>query len=230
MSRTTANADHKDTALPPKRQGPLIKPVDKPLASTRLNRLIYLLLLLSTLLSAYYGYRVVQWKTDVGGWWNLALGRRPPDKVRRQRAARLEKITTHKREEEKASSETVEERINALADALGMPSRDLASAIAGAVRQHVPPASLSSVAAHQTGAAVDELLREKTDEEKQREELKRTRKRAAGSWMGSRAGWEASWGWMSRRCGVWFWILDSQMHQRNVISRKLNAYFQIDLL
>jgi hypothetical protein len=68
MSRTTANADHKDTALPPKRQGPLVKPVDKPLASTRLNRLIYLLLLLSTLLSAYYGYRVVQWKTDVGGW------------------------------------------------------------------------------------------------------------------------------------------------------------------
>ncbi|KAJ7901056.1 hypothetical protein B0H14DRAFT_3123624 [Mycena olivaceomarginata] len=170
MSRTTANADHKDAALPPKRQGPLVKPVDKPLASTRLNRLIYLLLLLSTLLSAYYGYRVVQWKTDVGGWWNLALGRRPPqikfDDGERPGSKKSQPI---KEKKKTASSETVEERINALADALGMPSRDLASAIAGAVRQHVPPASLSSVAAHQTGAAVDELLREKTDEEKQRE-------------------------------------------------------------
>ncbi|KAJ7676333.1 hypothetical protein B0H17DRAFT_945432, partial [Mycena rosella] len=55
--------------------------------------------------------------------------------------------------------ETVEDRINALADALGMPSQDLASAIAGAVKQHVPPASLSSVAAHQTGEAVDALLK-----------------------------------------------------------------------
>ncbi|KAJ7364552.1 hypothetical protein DFH08DRAFT_839526 [Mycena albidolilacea] len=191
MSRTTANADHKDTALPPKRQGPLIKPVDKPLASTRLNRLIYLLLLLSTLLSAYYGYRVVQWKTDV----EFSPGQTAPaDKVRRQRAARLEKITPIKEKKKKASSETVEERINALADALGMPSRDLASAIAGAVRQHVPPASLSSVAAHQTGAAVDELLREKTDEEKQREEAEKNAEEGGGivdgiaSGMGSFVG------------------------------------------
>ncbi|KAJ7711304.1 hypothetical protein B0H14DRAFT_2483233 [Mycena olivaceomarginata] len=180
MSRTTANADHKDTALPPKRQGPLIKPVDKPLASTRLNRLIYLLLLLSTLLSAYYGYRVVQWKTDVGGWWNLALGRRPPQIKFDDGERPSSKKSQSRKEKKKASSETVEERINALADALGMPSRDLASAIAGAVRQHVPPASLSSVAAHQTGAAVDELLREKTDEEKQREEAEKNGEEGGG--------------------------------------------------
>lgn len=46
---------------------------------------------------------------------------------------------------------TVEQRINDLASALGMPSKDLASAIAVAVHKYVPPATLSSVAAHQTG-------------------------------------------------------------------------------
>ena len=46
---------------------------------------------------------------------------------------------------------TVDDRINDLAAALGMPSKDLASAIASAVHEYVPPASLSSVAAHQTG-------------------------------------------------------------------------------
>ena len=46
---------------------------------------------------------------------------------------------------------SVEERINELASALGMPSKDLASAIANAVREYVPPASLSSISAHQTG-------------------------------------------------------------------------------
>lgn len=50
-----------------------------------------------------------------------------------------------------------------------MPSRDLASAIAGAVKQYVPPATLSSVAAHQTGEAVEILLKEteKSDEQRQ---------------------------------------------------------------
>ncbi|KAJ7487333.1 hypothetical protein B0H11DRAFT_2278893 [Mycena galericulata] len=142
----------------PKRDAPMLKPVDKPLSSTRLPRLIYLLLLLSTLLSAYYGYRVIQWKSEVGGWWNLALGKRPPQ-LKYDDGQRPKSTGTKKGKKDKDSSETVEDRINALADALGMPSRDLASAIAGAVKQYVPPASLSSVAAHQTGEAVDVLLK-----------------------------------------------------------------------
>ncbi|KAF7334541.1 hypothetical protein MVEN_02284000 [Mycena venus] len=166
MSRTMANADHKNADLPPKRDAPAVTPVSKPLSSTRLPRLIYLLLLLSTLLSAYYGYRVVQWKTEVGGWWNLALGKRPPQ-LKFDEANRPTKSTGRKGKKE-ATSETVEDRINALADALGMPSRDLASAIAGAVKQYVPPASLSSVAAHQTGEAVDTLLKETEKSEEQR--------------------------------------------------------------
>ncbi|KAJ7186544.1 hypothetical protein C8R46DRAFT_935625 [Mycena filopes] len=164
MSDTTRDPAH----LPPKREKPAMAPVERPLKYTRLNRLIYLLVLFSTLLSAYYGYRVLQWKTEVGGWWNLALGKRPPQLKYPDGA---ERPTGRKGKSAKGKgkdSETVEDRINALADALGMPSRDLASAIAGAVKQYVPPASLSSVAAHQTGAAVDALLKEtdKTEEER----------------------------------------------------------------
>jgi hypothetical protein len=59
------------------------------------------------------------------------------------------------RGESDSQSETVEDRINALALALGMPSKELASAIAIAVREYVPPASLSSIAAKETGTVVD---------------------------------------------------------------------------
>jgi len=52
----------------------------------------------------------------------------------------------------------VEDKINDLAKALGMPSSELASAIAVAVRHYVPPASLSSIAAKETGPAVQALL------------------------------------------------------------------------
>ncbi|KAF8175473.1 hypothetical protein K438DRAFT_1608490 [Mycena galopus ATCC 62051] len=162
-----SNADHKNSDLPPKRDAPPLVPVTKPLASTRLNRLIYLLLLLSTLLSAYYGYRIVQWKTDVGGWWNLALGRRPPQI--KFDDAEHPSAKAKARKGKKGGDETVEDRINALADALGMPSRDLASAIAVAVKQYVPPASLSSVAAHQTGEAVETLLKSTEKSNEQRE-------------------------------------------------------------
>ncbi|KAJ7704163.1 hypothetical protein B0H16DRAFT_1638037 [Mycena metata] len=166
---STINRDPSE--LPPKREKPSLAPVERPLKYTRLNRLIYLLLLLSTLLSAYYGYRVVQWKTEVGGWWNLAVGKRPPQLKYEGAGGERPKGRKEKKSKGKDAGETVEDRINALADALGMPSRDLASAIAGAVKQYVPPASLSSVAAHQTGEAVDTLLKEteKTDEERKTE-------------------------------------------------------------
>jgi hypothetical protein len=66
------------------------------------------------------------------------------------------------------TSLSVEDRINELADALGMPSGDLASAIAVAVREFVPPASLSSIsaAAKETGGThlVDQLLGEQKNE------------------------------------------------------------------
>ncbi|KAK7018411.1 hypothetical protein R3P38DRAFT_2982625 [Favolaschia claudopus] len=166
MSRTTTNTDDRNPSLPPKRQKPLITPVSKPLASTRFNRLIYLTCFLSALISMYYGYRMVQYKTEVGGWWNLALGRKPSQTVFADGERPTPTGGKARREE------TVEDRINALADALGMPSRDLASAIAGAVKEYVPPASLSSVAAHQTGEAVDTMLKETEKSDEQREAQK----------------------------------------------------------
>jgi hypothetical protein len=119
-----------------------------------LSNLIYLLIGVTTLLGALFSYRIVQYKADVGGWWNLALGRRS------QMWADSGSSMRGREDKRSAREESVEERINALASALGMPSNELASAIAGAVRSYVPPASLSSVAAKETGEAVKVLLSE----------------------------------------------------------------------
>ncbi|ESK90787.1 hypothetical protein Moror_4059 [Moniliophthora roreri MCA 2997] len=153
---STQSPKRTENDLPPKRKGKGIKPVKPPLHSTRLNRLIYVLVFLSTLLSAYYSYRLVQWKTEVGGWWNLALGRKP---------AQMMHDTTRTAENRRPhanTEESVEDRINALALALGMPPQDLARAIAGAVKEYVPPASLTSIRERETaGPAVDVLLGKK---------------------------------------------------------------------
>ncbi|KAK0449038.1 uncharacterized protein EV420DRAFT_1622168 [Desarmillaria tabescens] len=125
-----------------KQNGNLMKPVSAPLSSTRLSRLIYLLVVLSAILTAYYSFRIVQWKTEVGGWWNPSTGQRP-------HAVKIEHRTQHGR------VEGVEDHINALAEALGMPSKDLARAIAGAVREYVPPASLSALKEKETGSPVE---------------------------------------------------------------------------
>lgn len=138
--------------LPPPRRGePIRTDVSLPFENTSLHKFIYILVALTALLTAFYGYRTVQHKNEVGGWWNLALGRRPPvvqDTYAAAGQAREWKGTEH----------GVEERINELAEALGMPSNELASAIALAVRNYVPPASLSSVAAKETGSAVKILV------------------------------------------------------------------------
>ena len=59
----------------------------------------------------------------MGGWWNIALGKTS--------------IIN--------GDESVEDRINGLARALGIPSKELASAVASAVRQYVPPKETSKV-------------------------------------------------------------------------------------
>jgi len=82
----------------------------------------------------------------------LALGRRPPQ-LKDQRP------NGKSQSDGKRDSGTVEDKINELAKALGMPSKDLASAIASAVAQYVPPATLSSVAAHETGPVVEALIK-----------------------------------------------------------------------
>lgn len=141
-----------------------MKPVSAPLSSTRLNRLIYLLALITTLLGAYYSYRAMQWKTEVGGWWNLALGKRSPQFQAQNPGVGNSGGRKSRGRGNGGDGESVEDRINGLAQALGMPPTDLASAIAVAVRQYVPPASLSSVAAKETGPAVEAMLKGASDE------------------------------------------------------------------
>ncbi|GLB43014.1 hypothetical protein LshimejAT787_1204630 [Lyophyllum shimeji] len=152
---STATANN----LPPPRTSKGLKSVSAPLTHTRLNRLIYLLAFLTTLLVAYYSYRVVQYKSEVGGWWNLALGRPPPLQTEEGGNGFSRGKGRPRKEKAKGEEESVEDRINALARALGMPSKELASAIAVAVRDYVPPASLSSVAARETGPAVQAMVR-----------------------------------------------------------------------
>jgi len=148
--------------LPPSR--PRKKPlrtVSPPLSGLSLNKLIYILVGLAILLMAFYSYRTVQYKRQVGGWWNLALGKRPPQMMEDPSAAANTGTSSDGgkkwwagRKNEGSNEASVEDKINALAEALGMPPKELASAIAGAVKEYVPPASLSSVssaAAKETG-------------------------------------------------------------------------------
>ncbi|PPQ71524.1 hypothetical protein CVT24_006474 [Panaeolus cyanescens] len=153
-----APVDTKD--LPPPRQQKAMRDVSAPLSKTRLSTLIYILVLLTALLGAYYTYRLTQYKTNVGGWWNLALGRKPESMMNTGGPS------VGRGECSGPAGHSVEDKIEALAEALGMPKQDLASAIAGAVRQYVPPASLSSVAAKETGPAVEVLVSDETVQEK----------------------------------------------------------------
>ncbi len=102
---------------------------------------------------------MVQHKREVGGWWNLVRGKGPVPGVSVVHGDKGER--TGGKLNSDVESQSVESRINALAEALGMPSLDLARAIAGAVRHFVPPASLSSVAAKETGEVIHVLLNEK---------------------------------------------------------------------
>lgn len=141
------------TDLPPERDRKGLRPVSPPFSNVSLSRFNYLLGLLATVIAAFYVWRLMQWKAEVGGWWNLALGKRPPQLQNRDAntGAWASANANAGRFGNEGESGEVEKRIEELVVALGIPSKDLANAIAGAVRDYVPPASLSSVAAHETG-------------------------------------------------------------------------------
>jgi len=101
-----------------------------PSPSTRLDRLTYILILLTALLAAYYSYRVAQGKTDVGRWWSRTI-------IKRSRQSGVENATCHE-------ADGIEELITALARALEIPSNRLAEAVAVAVRENMPSRSSSS--------------------------------------------------------------------------------------
>jgi hypothetical protein len=151
-TRKRNSAQFSERDLPPPRRSKGIRSdVSLPLANTSLRRLIYILVALSTLLAFFYTYRTIQYKKEVGGWWNLLLGRKPPHVAEGTWNSGSSSSGGGNKHE-------VEDKINDLAAALGLPSHELASAIALAVHNYVPPASLSSIAAKETGSIVEVLV------------------------------------------------------------------------
>ncbi|TCD64801.1 hypothetical protein EIP91_003613 [Steccherinum ochraceum] len=148
--------------LPPPRERKGMRSVSPPLANVSLRRFNYWIALGVAAVLAFYSYRIVQWKAEAGGWWNLALRRKSPMMEQMQGG---QPAATPSSAGGKGGGTPmvggdaeVEQRINELAAALGLPSKDLASAIADAAREYVPPASISSIAAHQTGDAVQYIV------------------------------------------------------------------------
>lgn len=141
------------TDLPPQRDRKGLRSVSPPLSNVPLSRFNYIFSLLAVAIAAFYVWRIMQWKTEVGGWWNLALGKQSTQLQTRDAdtGAQTNEGANAQWLGSSGDSGEVERRIDQLAVALGIPSKDLANAIAGAVKNYVPPASLSSVAAHETG-------------------------------------------------------------------------------
>jgi hypothetical protein len=166
LSSEAADTENLPPTRPKKR---ISKSVQPPLANMSLTTFIYSLVGLATLYLAIQSYSIFAW--SLPGF----LGGKSPASPSTTNVAK-EKVlnfatkksgavpTGVKTASAEGGSLTVEDRINDLAAALGMPSGDLASAIAVAVREYVPPASLSSIsaAAKETGSSgvVDELLGE----------------------------------------------------------------------
>ena len=122
-----------------------------PLSRVSFARFNQYMAVIVTALLAFYAWRLMAWKAEAGGWWNLMVGRRQPVVHGQPVAGGTPNSGDVRGTQFGGKDATVEERINDLAAALGMPSKDLASAIASAVHEYVPPATLSSVAAHQSG-------------------------------------------------------------------------------
>ncbi|TFK51277.1 hypothetical protein OE88DRAFT_1597341, partial [Heliocybe sulcata] len=155
--------------LPPPRERKGLKPVSPPGSNVDFNTFIYRMAAVGLLVFAFYGYRLWNWKLEAGSWWNLATGKKAAVPGVNTPARPSTGIHDARNWASGGSGQgvvEVESRIEELASALGMPSKDLASAIAGAVKDYVPPATLSSVSAQakQTpgggSEVVDELLGE----------------------------------------------------------------------
>ena len=103
---------------------------------------------IAVLILAFYTWRLTVWKSDAGGWWNLAMGKKPVQ------AATGSGSGSSSSGSKGNSGLSVDAKISELASALGIPPATLATAIASAVSDHVPPASLSSIAKTESTASV----------------------------------------------------------------------------
>ncbi|CAE6352315.1 unnamed protein product [Rhizoctonia solani] len=133
-------AEHRPENLPPKREGKATQDVRAPLSGTSLSTVIYALAALGLIWAGLSAYRIAQLKADSGGWYNLALGRRPDTGAPMKGNPH---VGSHKTSTHNTGAKGVEGRIRALADELGIHPRELASAI----RPLMPTASASSISA-----------------------------------------------------------------------------------
>ncbi|KAH7911046.1 hypothetical protein BJ138DRAFT_1007388 [Hygrophoropsis aurantiaca] len=155
--------------LPPPRERKGMTSVQPPLRYTPWRHFVYGIVGVLMLATAWYSYQFILWEREAGGWWNLAIGKRPPQSDQsgqrsQNQGTRWWGTGTQDLKEGKVEG-GVERNINGLADALGIPPHELASAVAGAVKEHVPPASLASVASKETGPAVKILLGQEDENE-----------------------------------------------------------------
>lgn len=137
----------------PKRRGKALQPVSRPLKNTSLNTVIYWLAAITLLISTFYAYRLTQWKAEAGGWWNLALGKRPPQMQPGMNTQNYGGAVPTANVKSKELD--LEDHINGIASILAIEPTELASAISGVVAQHVAPKSLSSLSSSASAAKAD---------------------------------------------------------------------------
>lgn len=141
-----------DLPPPRERKDAILPGVSPPLAKMPFYKFIYSLAFVAALYLLFYTWRIALWKID-SPLFGLGFGRKPSDSSSSSSslAAAPTPAGSAGGGKKGGGESNVEDRINELAAALGVPSNDLAYAIADAVREHIPPASLSSIRAHQTG-------------------------------------------------------------------------------
>lgn len=145
MSSTSSTA--KD--LPPKREGKAVKRVSAPLKNVRLSNLVYYLAALGAFFCVFYAYRIMQWKSQAGGWWNLAVGKKP---LQLQQAQDGMASGIQPAQVASAKELDLEDHINGIASILGIKPTDLASAVSGVVKEHAAPKTLSSISSSASAA------------------------------------------------------------------------------
>ncbi|KAI0047691.1 hypothetical protein FA95DRAFT_1195525 [Auriscalpium vulgare] len=179
ISSSSPQTHHSKTDLPPskpKEDRGVRSGVSPPLSSITFNNFVHAISFVALLFVAWYTYRAttVAVATVKGGVESAAqsplltfigLGsRKAPSASGASTSGGADGDST-------GAPLSVEQRIEELAKALGVPSPDLSSAIAAAVREYVPPASLSSVAqeARRTGSSdvVEELVGGRKEEQQQ---------------------------------------------------------------
>lgn len=148
----------KQDNLPAKRQGKAVRQdIRPPFWNTPYQKFTTYITIAVLLIGVFYTWRLLQWKTQAGGWFNLVLGKHPNEPV--------PKAANVIGKDSMASTKpfALEDRIQELADELGIHPRELASAI----KPLIPVASVTSLAhsdptASASGSAVSILADEAT--------------------------------------------------------------------